>query len=105
MAESLRARLYERTRYVGQSGKANTGGWVLEWERREPQRADPIMGWIGSGDTQRQVKLQFDTREEAERFAQREGLTLEVEITPERVTKPKAYADNFKFGRRNNWTH
>lgn len=88
-----------------QSGKARERDWVLEWERRDRQRADPIMGWIGSGDTQRQVCLRFDSREEAERYAAREGLTLETEITPERVIKPKAYADNFKYGRRMNWTH
>jgi hypothetical protein len=102
---TVRARLYRQPKSAMQSGHARTREWVLEWERTEAQRADPIMGWIGSGDTQRQVRLRFDTREEAERYAASEGLTLEVELTPERVIRPKAYADNFRFGRRFNWTH
>ena len=105
MTMPLRARLYQQTKSTASSGQAHTGQWVLEWERREAQLADPIMGWVGGGDTQRQVRLQFDTREDAERYAERESLTLDVEITPIRVRKPKAYADNFKFNRRMNWTH
>ena len=105
MSEQLRARLFRQPKSAMQSGQARTREWVLEWEKREKQAADPIMGWVGSGDTQRQVRLFFDMREEGERYAAREGLALEVEIVPERVIKPKAYADNFKFGRRNNWTH
>ncbi len=105
MNDSVRARLFRQPKSAMQSGQARTREWVLEWEKQESQSADPIMGWISSGDTQRQVRLFFDTREEGERYAQREGLTLEVEIVPDRVIKPKAYADNFKFGRRNNWTH
>ena len=33
------------------------------------------------------------------------GLTFEVELPRIRHTRPKAYADNFRFGRRENWTH
>ncbi len=105
MSEQLRARLFRQPKSAMQSGYGRTREWVLEWEKREAQVADPIMGWVGSGDTQRQVRLFFDTREEGERYAGREGLALEVEIPSERVIKPKAYADNFKFGRRGNWTH
>jgi len=32
-------------------------------------------------------------------------LTYEIAIPRERKIKPKAYADNFKFGRMENWTH
>jgi hypothetical protein len=63
------------------------------------------MGWIGSADTQGQVKLTFDTQEEAVAYAERNGLSYEVEIAPPRRIRPKAYADNFKYDRIENWTH
>ena len=88
-----------------QSGKGNTGDWVLEWERTERKQADPIMGWWGSGDTRTQLRLRFETRDEAEAYAKREDLAYEVEIVPNRVQKPKSYADNFKYTRLMNWTH
>ena len=37
------------------------------------------MGWVGSGDTDNQVRLHFDTREEAVAYAEANGLAYEVE--------------------------
>jgi hypothetical protein len=88
-----------------QSGWANTNEWVLEFIPTSPRRPDPLMGWIGSGDTQAQVRLVFATQEEAVAFAQRNGLEYDLEVPLERRVKPKAYADNFRYGRLENWTH
>jgi hypothetical protein len=63
------------------------------------------MGWIGSADTQTQVRLSFPTREEAIAYAEREGIAYAVEIEQPRRVRPKAYADNFRYGRMENWTH
>ena len=100
-----RARIYQQPKTAMQSGKAGTHEWLLDFEPTDARRADPLMGWIGSADTQTQVRLRFDTREEAIAYAEKAGLTFEVELPRIRHTKPKAYADNFKFGRRENWTH
>jgi hypothetical protein len=66
---------------------------------------DPLMGWSGGGDTQTQVKLSFATRDEAIAYAERAGIHYDVELPQTRRIKPKAYADNFKWGRVENWTH
>ena len=63
------------------------------------------MGWSGGGDTQAQVSLRFDSREEAIAFAERNDIPYDIELPPPRRHKPKAYADNFKYGRSENWTH
>ena len=101
----IRARIYQHPKTAMQSGRAGTHEWVLEFEPGEPLRADPLMGWTGGGDTQTQVRLRFETRAEAVAYAERRGLAVEVELPRERVVRPKAYADNFRFGRRENWTH
>ena len=101
----MRARIYQPPKNAMQSGWAGTHEWVLEHEPAEPRRPDPLMGWIGSSDTQAQVILRFPTREEAEAYAQRKGIPYDVELPSVRSMKPKAYADNFRFGRMENWTH
>ena len=99
------ARIYMPPRSAMQSGKGRTGGWVLEFEPGEQVRLDPLMGWAGSGDTRGQVRLHFDTREEAVAYAEASGLPYEVEEPKPVRIKPKVYADNFRFGRSENWTH
>ncbi len=102
---TTRARIYQRPKSAMQSGMAETREWLLDFEPAEARRADPLMGWTGSGDTRAQVRLRFDSRDEAVAYAERNGLAFQVELPHARKFKPKAYADNFKFGRSENWTH
>ena len=102
---SAKARIYQQPKNAMQSGMAGTQDWVLEFEQSEARRADPLMGWIGSADTQAQVRLRFPSKEEAVAYAEKHGLAFDVEIANTRRVKPKAYADNFKAGRAENWTH
>ncbi len=88
-----------------QSGVAGTQEWVLDFEPTERQHQDPLMGWNGGASTQRQVRLLFPSQADAVAYAERAGLAYDLEISPVRVHKPKAYADNFKYGRSENWTH
>ena len=101
----MRARIYQPPQNAMQSGRAATHEWVLEFVPSSPRRPDPLMGWSGSADTQTQVRLRFDTRDEAVAYADKNGLGYEVELPQERKFRPKAYADNFRFGRLDNWTH
>ncbi len=88
-----------------QSGKAKSNDWVLEFEAEAPRETDPLMGWTSSGDMKQQLKLKFASREEAESYANRKGLAYQV-IEPKKPSaKAKSYADNFRWGRSDNWTH
>ena len=101
----MRARIFQTPGNAMQSGRANTNDWVLEFELAEPRRADRLMGWIGSADTQAQVRLVFASRDEAVAYAEREGIAHVVELAQRRVIRPKAYSDNFRTNRSENWTH
>ena len=101
----MKARIYVPPRSAMTSGKGRTHGWVLEFAAAERQQPDPLMGWVGSGDTQNQVRLRFDTREQAVAYAEANGLAYEIEEPKPARIKPKSYADNFRFGRTENWTH
>lgn len=90
------ARISELDRRTTQSGRANAGLWLLEFERTEPQLPDPLTGWNGSGDTKTQVKLTFRTKEEAVAYADRHKIAYHiVPATPVKL-KLQAYADNFR---------
>jgi len=90
------ARITELDRRVTQSGKANTGRWLLEFEREDPVRPDPLTGWNGSADTRPQVRLNFPTKEAAIAYAKHHGLGFHVVSAAPVSLKIQAYADNFR---------
>lgn len=90
------ARICQRMKSAMQSGRHRVGLWTLEFEPREAQRADPLMGWAGSSDTGRQVRLTFPTLEAARAYAERQGIAYSVVPGPEHKLKIRAYADNFR---------
>ena len=99
------AKIYRPSKTAMQSGKANSDEWVLELDVDAARRVDPLMGWTSSGDTNSQVKLNFDSREEAVAYAKRRGLPFQVREMREPKRVIKAYADNFAANRRRPWTH
>jgi hypothetical protein len=48
--------------------------WVLEYEPATPQEIEPLMGWTSSNDMLSQVRLFFETKEEAIDYAQKNGI-------------------------------
>lgn len=94
---AARARIYQPARTAMQQGRANTRSWVLEWEPSEARRAEPLMGWISSGDTRRQVLLRFESKDAAVEYADEHGIPYVVREPKQRTIKPKSYADNFRW--------
>ncbi|HRN89884.1 ETC complex I subunit [Hyphomicrobium sp.] len=101
----MTARIYKPAKTAMQSGLARTKNWVLEHEPATPRKIDPLMGWTSSADTRAQVRLSFETREEAIAYAERNGIPYRLEEPNPRGLIRKSYADNFKFGRLGAWTH
>ncbi|MFC7551957.1 NADH dehydrogenase ubiquinone Fe-S protein 4 [Pseudoroseomonas wenyumeiae] len=100
------ARIHYPAGSAMQSGKGRIRGWVLQYAPSESRKLDPLMGWSGSGDTRAQLRLSFSTREAAEAYARANGIAYEVENEPAATAiKPKTYAENFRYGRSENWTH
>lgn len=90
------ARITELERKATQSGKANAGLWLLEFERSQPQRPDPLTGWNGSGDTNPQVRMTFNTKDSAIAYCEKHGLDYHLIPAPPVRLKLQAYADNFR---------
>ena len=99
------ARIYKPAKTAMQSGTAKTKEWVLEYVPESPREIEPLMGWTSSRDMRSQVRVSFPTKEEAIAYAERNGIPYRVREPRPRQQTHKSYADNFKFGRKESWTH
>jgi len=88
-----------------QSGKAKTGYWVLDFDPEKPRKIDPLMGYTSSADMKSQIRLTFETKEEAIAYAEKNGLTYRVQEPKEAKRRQISYAENFRFDRKTPWTH
>lgn len=101
------ARIYRPARSAMTSGQATTRHWVLEFTPEKRKQIDPLMGWTGSDDMNRQVQMRFDTRDEAVAYAERHKIAYQVlePKTRRPNVRPKGYGQNFASERRQSWTH
>lgn len=101
----MSARIFSPAKTAMQSGKAKTGAWVLEFDPAMPRKIDPLMGYTTSGDMRSQIKLTFETKEEAIAYAEKNGIDFRVQEPNEAKRRTISYSDNFRFDRLTPWTH
>ena len=100
----MTARIYRPTRTAMQSGQAKDK-WLLEFEPERPRHIEPLMGWTSSTDMKSQIKLRFDTKDEAIAYANRNGIVYRVEEPKDASRKVVSYSDNFRTNRAVPWSH
>lgn len=100
------ARIYKPAKTAMQSGPGDEV-WVLEFAPSEQKRIDPLMGWTGSGDMNRQVRLKFESKQAAVAYARKHGLAAQVFEPSEKkpTIRPMGYGGNFAANRRVPWSH
>ena len=99
------AKIYQPAKSSMQSGRAKVSNWVLEFDQEVPKTIDSLMGWCGSSDMNGQVRLTFQNKVEAVAFAKKNKVPYRVFDSKKRRIKPKNYADNFSFNRKQPWSH
>lgn len=102
---TTQVRIYRRAKTAMQSGRGATDTWIVEFEPEARRIVEPLMGWVSSADTRGQVRMRFDSEDEAVAYARRNGFMYTLEKPKERRVQPKAYADNFRTDRVLPWTH
>ena len=102
----MSARIFSPAKTAMQSGKAKTGRWVLEFDPEQPRKIDPLMGYTTSGDMKSQIRLVFETKEEADRLCrERTASPTACEEPKEAKRRQISYAENFRYDRKMPWTH
>ena len=93
----MKAKIYQPAKTAMQSGNANVKHWIVEYEPEEAKKVDTLMGWVGSGDMRGQLRLKFETKDEAIAYAERNALSYNIVEPNIRRVIPKSYSDNFKY--------
>lgn len=101
----MSARIFSPAKTAMQSGKGKTGYWVLEFDPETPRKIDPLMGYTSSSDMKSQIRLTFNSQEEAVAYAEKHGIAYRVEMPKEAKRRQISYAENFRYDRRTPWTH
>ena len=101
----MSARIFSPAKTAMQSGKAKTGLWVLEFDPETPRKIDPLMGYTTSRDMKSQIRLAFETKEEAVAYAEKNGLAFRVQEPKPASRRQISYAENFRYDRKIPWTH
>jgi hypothetical protein len=101
----MSARIYRPAKTAMQSGNAKTKEWALDFEPEQPRMVEPLMGWTSSSDMKQEVRLRFDTKDEAIAYCERNGIPYQVFDAPLSIRRRIAYSDNFAYQRRDAWTH
>jgi hypothetical protein len=90
------ARIYPRQPLGSPVHQHRRAGWVVEFSTDRPRRADPLTGWAGGSETQSQVTLHFDERDEAVAYCREAAWDYIIQEDPPHSLKLQSYADNFR---------
>lgn len=100
-----RARIYRCPKKTTQSGAMRSHIWILDYGQSSQRSHDPLTGWVGSKDTQTEVRLSFATKEQAIQYATHHSIAFNLEEPGTHRYVVKDYEDNFNNKRKMNWTH
>lgn len=101
----MTARIFRPAPNAMQSGRGKSKQWVLVHEPASAREIEPLMGYTASRDTQAQVRLTFETLEDAEAYARQNGIPYSVQPPHSATPKRNSYSDNFRSDRKTPWTH
>ena len=89
-----KAKIYKPTKTSMQSGIGSTKKWVLEYID-ESTTINPLMGWESSSNTLSELKLFFDSKDQAIDYANKYKIEFVVIENNQRSFVKKSYTDNF----------
>ena len=89
-----KAKIYKPTKTSMQSGIGSTKKWVLEYID-ESTSINPLMGWESSSNTLSELKLFFDSKDQAIDYANKYKIEFVVIENNQRSFVKKSYTDNF----------
>ncbi|EJP67717.1 hypothetical protein ACQRIT_000558 [Beauveria bassiana] len=95
-------RIYKESKAATQSGTWRGHDWRMDWDilPKGHRWENPLMGWQSSGDFMQGTNLNFETKEDAIHFAEKQGYEYFVQEPNARKFTPKAYANNFLYSAR-----
>ncbi|RDA92177.1 hypothetical protein CP533_5623 [Ophiocordyceps camponoti-saundersi (nom. inval.)] len=92
-------RIYKESKPATQSGDFRGHHWRMDWDilPKGHRWENELMGWQSSGDFMQGTHLNFETKDDAIHFADKQGYEYFVQEPCSRKFTPKAYANNFLY--------
>ena len=92
----MKVLIFKPAKTTMQSGKAGTSKWLIKYIEQEKTRStNNVMGWTSSDNTETQIKLKFNSKEEAIKYAMEQDYDYIVEEPELAKVKKKSYSSNF----------
>ena len=98
-------KIYKPSKTAMQSGFGKTKKWLAEFISSEEAVKDTLMGWNSTSDTNSQIKIFFDTKDQAIEWAKNNNYQFVIDEPKVRKVTIKSYASNFDINRKESWTH
>ncbi|KAL2885653.1 NADH-ubiquinone oxidoreductase 21 kDa subunit [Ceratocystis lukuohia] len=97
--QGRQVRIYQESKPATQSGDWKGHHWRMDWDvlGKGHRWENPLMGWQSSADAMQGTRINFETKEAAIRFAEKQGYEYFVQEPQRRRIVPKSYADNFLY--------
>jgi hypothetical protein len=91
--------IYRPAKTATQSGDWHGHKWRIDWDvlSKGHRWENPLMGWQSSADAMQGTRLDFNTKQDAINFANKQGYEYFVQEPNERQRVPKAYATQFVY--------
>ena len=98
-------KIYKPSKTAMQSGLGKTKKWLAEFISEEETIKDNLMGWNSSVDTKSQIKVFFETKEQAIEWAKNNNYQYFLDEPKLKKVKIKSYSSNFDTNKKESWTH
>ncbi|TPX35187.1 hypothetical protein SeMB42_g07208 [Synchytrium endobioticum] len=89
-------RIYKPSRTAMQQGTNKADDWRIEFEVQS-RWENPLIGWTSSGDPMQATFLKFTSKQDAIRFAERQGYDYFIDEPKVPKFTKSNYNDNFKY--------
>ncbi|MDR0485069.1 MAG: ETC complex I subunit [Alphaproteobacteria bacterium] len=94
-----KAIIYNPTRNLMQQGLAKKNVWKLVFVKEIDNKQEHLMGWTSSFETQSQIILEFNSKEDAINYATKKKLNFEVREPNASTLEKKDITFNFSKDR------
>ena len=89
-----KAKIYKPAKTAMQSGRGKSHIWILEYEKLNTG-INPLTGWETSSDTLAEIKIEFNSKEEALSYVKENNINYYIVESNDRKLRKKSYSDNF----------
>jgi hypothetical protein len=96
MDSGITVTIYQPRKSAMTQGLSNLGKWKIRFQTLDARYTYDLMDWTGSQNMNGELDLEFDTKEDAIKFANKKHWQFNIEESYEKRVILKSYADNFK---------